>query len=88
MTFEEFQALCNQAVSTNQQVLAPCPITIGDESAPIQSTLGDTPFHSIVVFRMKPDDAALQAIYGSVRFSFESANNQTVIQPMTTGVGA
>jgi hypothetical protein len=85
MTFEEFQALCNQAVSTNQQVLAPCPITVGDEAAPIQSTLGDTPFHQLVIFRMKPDDAALHSVYDAVRFTFATVENAVAISPITTG---
>jgi hypothetical protein len=84
MTFEDFQELCAQAVSTGQSVTSPCPIIVGSEEA-AQSMLGDTPFHHIVIFKMKPDDAALQAIYATVRFSFDEAGNQTVIQPITTG---
>jgi hypothetical protein len=87
MTFEEFQALCNQAVSTNQQVASPCPIVIGVETDPIQSQVGDTRAHSLIVFRMKPDTATLRAIYRSVGFSFDAPNNQTVIRPLTTGTG-
>jgi hypothetical protein len=84
MTFEEFQQLCNQAASTLQAVSSPCPIVVGDESASVKSSIGDTPFHSVVVFKMQPDNAAMLQIYGAVRFSFDSPNNQTVISPLTT----
>jgi len=85
MTFGEFQQLCNQAVSTNQQVLAPCPITVGDQTSPIKSTIGDSPSHQLVVFRMNPDAAALRSIYAAVRFSFATAENAVAISPITTG---
>jgi hypothetical protein len=85
MTFEEFQQICNQAVSTAQSVESPCPISIGDDAAPIQSQISDTLTHALVVFRTKPDNAALRAIYSSVRFRFDAPNNQTIIAPVTTG---
>jgi len=87
MTFEEFQQLCNQATSSAQSVSSPCPIVIGDEAAPVLSHIGDTPTHQLIVFRMKPDSATLRSIYRSVYFSFDQPNNQTVIRPLTTGMG-
>lgn len=85
MTFDEFQALCNQALSTQQAVNSPCPITVGAEGAPVLSTLGDTPSHQLILFTMQPDNAVLQSIYRAVMFTFDAPNNQTVIQPFTTG---
>jgi hypothetical protein len=87
MTFEEFQTLCNQAVSTNQPVVSPCPVVVGIETDPIESQIGDTPAHQIIIFRMKPDTSTLLAIYRSVSFTFDAPNNQTVIRPLTTGTG-
>jgi hypothetical protein len=87
MTFEELQQLCNQVVSTNQPTSVPCPIVVGDASDPIQLQLGDTVSHQLVIYRMKPDNAALHAIYDAVRFSFDAPNNQTVIAPITHEAG-
>jgi hypothetical protein len=83
MTFEDFHQLCNQAISTNQQVTAPCPIVIGDGN--IRAYLSDQIGHPIVIFKTDAANPALQDIYRTVRFSFEAPNNQTVIQPLTTG---
>jgi hypothetical protein len=83
MTFEDFQQLCNQAVSTSQEVVAPCPIVVGDGE--IHAALGDTPDHHIVIFKTSTDNAALRSIYSKVRFRFDAPNNQTVISPITTG---
>lgn len=62
----------------------PCPIVVGDE-ANIRSTLGDTLFHWVIVFKTTLGNAQMQAIYHSVRFNFDQPNNQTVIHPLTTG---
>ena len=86
MTFEEFQQLCNQAISTNQQVVAPCPIIIG--SGEDHAYLGDTPAHHLIIFKTDAANPALRTIYRTVAFSFDAPGNQVVIQPITTGAGA
>ena len=85
MTFEDFQQLCNQAAST--PLALPCPIVVGDASQPTRGVIGDAPFHDVIIFKVQADHAAMLAIYGAVRFSFDGQNNQTVISPLTTGVG-
>jgi hypothetical protein len=85
MTFEAFQQLCNQAVSTGQQVTVPCPIVIGDGETRVY--IGDTRDHHLIIVKTDAANPALQSIYRSVGFSFDVANNQTVIQPLTTGTG-
>lgn len=86
MTFEDFQQLCDQAASTGQAVSVPCPIVIGDGE--LQSAIGDTPFHQVVLFKTNPPNAAMQAIYGKVLFGFDAPNNQTLIAPKTHEAGA
>lgn len=87
MTFEHFHQLCNQAVSGSQAISLPCPVVVGDESAPTRGAIGDEPFHEVVIFKVQPGHAEMLAIYAAVRFSFDAPNNQTVISPLTTGVG-
>jgi hypothetical protein len=87
MTFQEFQTLCQSAVISGQPVKSACPIIIGDPAAPIRGSYGE--FNRVLVeFRETPDNAALKPIVQSVRFSYDAANNETVITPVTTGVGA
>lgn len=81
MTFEEFQALCNQAISTNLPVQQPTPIVIG--TGEDRAYLGDTPDHHLIVFKETTSVAVLQSIYASVRFRFDAVNNQTIIEPLT-----
>lgn len=83
MTFQDFQQLCDQAASTNLPVQQPCPIVVGDGE--IHAYHGDAPNHHLIVFKTAVDNAAIQAIDRKVRFTFDSVNNQTVIQPLTTG---
>jgi hypothetical protein len=82
MTFEEFKQHCTRAVSTNQPVLLPCPIIIGDGD--ITAAYGDTINHQIVIFNTPPDNADLREIVRSVRFSFESGTNEVVISKACT----
>jgi hypothetical protein len=83
MTFEDFQQICNQAVTTNLPVQQPCPIIIGEGND--RAYLGDTPNHHLIIFRTVTNSAALRSLYNTVRFTFDAPNNQTVIQPLTTG---
>jgi hypothetical protein len=84
MTFQEFQQLCTDAVTGGQPIKSPCPITIGDPAGRLFASQGDLN-HLLVVFREKPDNAALKPILQSVRFSYEVGTNETVITPITTG---
>jgi hypothetical protein len=84
MTFQEFQALCNNAIRGRQPVKSPCPIVIGDPAAPLRASYGEVN-RSLVEFREEPDNAALKPIVQSVLFSYEAATSQTVITPVTTG---
>ncbi len=85
MTFDDFKQLCDEAVTTASTVSSPCPIDIGTPSDPVLSQLGDKPDHALIVYRTKPDDETLRSIYRSVSFTFDAPNNQTVINPLTTG---
>jgi hypothetical protein len=85
MTFQDFQQLCDNAVATSQVVTSPCPIVIGDPAQPVKASYGDTLDHHLIIFTEKPNTAALSSIVQSVRFFFDAPNNQTVIQPLTTG---
>lgn len=81
MTFQDFQALCDQAVNSNQQVTAPCPIIIGEGDN--RAYLGDTIDHHLIIFKTDIVNAALQDIYRTVKFSFDASGNQVVIKPIT-----
>lgn len=85
MTFQDFQQLCNNAIATNHPVQSPCPIIVGDPAESVKASYGDSLDHPLILFTEKPNTAALRPIVQSVRFIFDAPNNQTVIQPLTTG---
>ena len=80
MTFEDFQQLCNQAISGNHPVSASSPIVIG--TGDDRAYLGDTPDHHLIIFKETTNAALLQSLYAKVRFRFDAANNQTIIEPL------
>jgi hypothetical protein len=83
MTFQEFQQLCTSAITTGMPVKSAAPIVIGDPAAVAYASYGELQ-RPLVVFKEKPDNAALRSIVGSVRFSYDAATSQTVITPITT----
>jgi hypothetical protein len=88
MTFTEFQSLCNQVVTTTTAAAQPCPIVIGDVGA---STIGgygvmvDGKQKQLVALKEAVPTAPMLQILSSCRFTYDAANNQTVIEPATTG---
>ncbi len=83
MTFDEFEQACTGAKEGGTAVSFPCPIVIGDGDP--SGGIGDSINHQIVVFKLKPDNARLSAIYAEVRFTYDAESDQTVITPITTG---
>jgi hypothetical protein len=86
MTFQEFETLCNSATASGVAVNSPCPIVIGDPGETVKASYNAPPDRRLLVeFREKPDIAALRPIVQTIRLSYDPANNQTVITPVTTG---
>lgn len=88
MTFQEFQTLCNGVVASNISAAQPCPIVIGVESAVTLGSYGEGfPTKELVILKEQVPQAEMLAILRSCRFTYDAANNQTVIQPVTTVTG-
>jgi hypothetical protein len=88
MTFTEFQSLCSNVVATGSATSQPCPVVIGDESAPTiggYGTVDNGAEKQLVVLKEQVPTASMIEILNTCRFSYASGSNETVISPITTG---
>lgn len=83
MTFTEFQTVCANVKTSGTPASLPFPVVIGDPAAVTLGGYGVTFGQKLVVLKEQVPNAEMVEILNSCRFSFDAANNQTIISPIT-----